>query len=350
MKKKSENTYREIYRQPASFEAVNQNLEEIKKTVGDIFGEKFDEVIFTGCGTSLYLAQSAAFVFSEYTDIPSAAVCCSELYYFPKTYIGDRKALVVPITRKSYTTEVRKAIDLVRGMKNVKTLAITCDPDSSAYNDAIVLSPETQEDSVIMTRSFSSMLYLSVIIASLAGGNKKELDCLPGYGEMAAAILKKTDALAKKIIEEHPDLNLYITLGQGVYYGVANECMNKMKEMGISNSEAYYSLEYRHGPMSLVDRHTLIIFLTQSKSEKNDIELLKQMKEYGAITAAIGGTASKNIADADYTLDLDPSRSEALNAPFSSFIGQMLGYYIAEKKQIDADAPQHLSQAIVISA
>ena len=40
-------------------------------------------------------------------------------------------------------------------------------------------------------------------------------------------------------MNEHKNLNLYIILGQGIYYGVANECMNKMKEMGLSNSEEY---------------------------------------------------------------------------------------------------------------
>ena len=30
------------------------------------------------------------------------------------------------------------------------------------------------------------------------------------------------------------------------------------------------------------------------------------------------------------------------------FIGQFLGYYIAEKKNIDADSPRHLTQAIVL--
>ena len=38
--------------------------------------------------------------------------------------------LILPITRKSYTTEVRMAIDKVRTYPQVTTLAITCDKDS----------------------------------------------------------------------------------------------------------------------------------------------------------------------------------------------------------------------------
>ena len=95
------------------------------------------------------------------------------------------------------------------------------------------------------------MVYLAAVIAMYAGGRKDEIEAMAGYAANAQDALKKMDDMAKKIVSEHEHLKLYITLGQGVFYGVANECMNKMKEMGLTNSEAYYTLEYRHGPMSL---------------------------------------------------------------------------------------------------
>ncbi|MBE7719763.1 MAG: SIS domain-containing protein [Lacrimispora celerecrescens] len=347
-KKNSQLTYDEIYKQPESFEAVNRTLDEIYKVLDQVFAEGYEELIFTGCGTSFYLAQAAAHAFSAYNSIPAKAACCSELYYFPETFVKNRKVLVLPITRKSYTTEVRLAIDKVRSFPGVKTLAITCDKDSEAYNDYVILSPDTAEDSVIMTRSFTSMVYLTVIMAMYAGGKKDEVSAMADYGNSARDALKKMDDLAKKVIHENENLNLYITLGQGIYYGVANECMNKIKEMGISNSEAYYSLEYRHGPMSLVDENTLVLLLSHRETEKEDAKLLAQMKGYGAVTAVIGNTVSAHMKEADYCLDLPYGYNDMQNAALIGFIGQFIGYYIAEKKGIDADNPRHLSQAIVI--
>ena len=347
-KKNSEITYREIYQQPESFAAINASLNDIYAVLDQAFAEKYDELIFTGCGTSLYLAQAAAHAFSTYNAIPAKAMCCSELYYFPETYVKDRKVLVLPITRKSYTTEVRMAIDKVRSYPNVKSLAITCDKDSEKYNDFVILSPDTAEDSVIMTRSFTSMVYLAAVMSMYVGGKKEEIEAMGSYADHARDALKKMDDLAKQIVSEHENLNLYITLGQGIYYGVANECMNKMKEMGLTNSEAYYSLEYRHGPMSLVDENTLIIFLGSEHTGEGDAKLMAEMKSYGAVTAAIGSKASKELSGADYCLDLPYGYNDVQNAAIIGFIGQFLGYYIAEKKNIDADSPRHLSQAIVI--
>ena len=347
--KNSELTYKEIYGQPVSFQAVNDTLDTIFKTLDEVFAEKYDEVNFTGCGTSLYLAQASAHAFSTCTGISAKGMCCSELYYFPETYVGNgKKVLVVPMTRKSYTTEVRMAIDKVRSYPGVKSLAITCDPDSSKYNDYMLLSPETPEDSVIMTRSFTSMIYLAVVMSYYVGGKKEKIEQLKDYAANAESFLKATDEMAKKIVAEHPECNLFITLGQGINYGIANECMNKMKEMSLSNSEAYYTLEYRHGPMSLVDDKTLIILLGNEDTVDGDAKLLTQMKEYGAKVLAIGNNASKDFTDVDYTLDMPYGYDSLQNAPIIGFIGQLIGYYVAELKNLNADSPRHLTQAIVI--
>ena len=347
--KNSELTYKEIYGQPVSFQAVNDTLDTIFKTLDEVFAEKYDEVIFTGCGTSLYLAQASAHAFSTCTGISAKGMCCSEPYYFPETYVGNgKKVLVVPMTRKSYTTEVRMAIDKVRSYPGVKSLAITCDPDSSKYNDYMLLSPETPEDSVIMTRSFTSMIYLAVVMSYYVGGKKEKIEQLKDYAANAESFLKATDEMAKKIVAEHPECNLFITLGQGINYGIANECMNKMKEMSLSNSEAYYTLEYRHGPMSLVDDKTLIILLGNEDTVDGDAKLLTQMKEYGAKVLAIGNNASKDFTDVDYTLDMPYGYDSLQNAPIIGYIGQLIGYYVAELKNLNADSPRHLTQAIVI--
>ena len=347
--KNSELTYKEIYGQPVSFQAVNDTLDTIFKTLDEVFAEKYDEVIFTGGGTSLYLAQASAHAFSTCTGISAKGMCCSELCYFPETYVGNgKKVLVVPMTRKSYTTEVRMAIDKVRSYPGVKSLAITCDPDSSKYNDYMLLSPETPEDSVIMTRSFTSMIYLAVVMSYYVGGKKEKIEQLKDYAANAESFLKATDEMAKKIVAEHPECNLFITLGQGINYGIANECMNKMKEMSLSNSEAYYTLEYRHGPMSLVDDKTLIILLGNEDTVDGDAKLLTQMKEYGAKVLAIGNNASNDFTDVDYTLDMPYGYDSLQNAPIIGFIGQLIGYYVAELKNLNADSPRHLTQAIVI--
>ena len=53
-KRNSEITYKEIYLQPESFEAVNETLEDIYGVLDKVFAEDYDELIFTGCGTRIF--------------------------------------------------------------------------------------------------------------------------------------------------------------------------------------------------------------------------------------------------------------------------------------------------------
>ena len=346
-KKNSALTYQEIYGQPDSFQAILDTLPVIEKTLDETFAEPYDQLIFTGCGTSLYLAQTSAYLWRALNDTPAIAVPCSELLFFPENYIKGKRTLILPITRKSYTTEVRKAIDRVHEMPGVTSLAITCDQDSARYNEHFILAPDTQEDSVIMTRSFTAMIFLAEILSMHVSGHEEMIDAMKDYKAAAETMLKDCDALAEKILDENPKLNLFITLGQGAFYGVSNECMNKMKEMGIANSEAYYTMEYRHGPMSLVDGNTLLVLLSNEKTEKTDEALMEQMQSFSGITCGIGphtGTM-KGLA---YHLETDSAYSELQSAALMGMIGQFLGYHISLQKNIDADTPRHLTQAIVL--
>ena len=347
MKENSSITYREIYGQPASFQAILDTLPEIQKTLDEVFAQPYDQLIFTGCGTSLYLAQTAAYLWQASNAVPASAVPCSELLFFPENYIKGKRTLVLPITRKSYTTEVRMAIDKVHTLPGVTSLAITCDPDSSKYNEHYILAPNTPEDSVIMTRSFTAMVFLAQILAFYAAGKTAEIAAMQNYAAEAQKLLERSDALAKQILTERPDLNLFITLGQGAYYGIGNECMNKMKEMGIANSEAYYSMEYRHGPMSLVDEHTLLVLLSNEHTEQTDADLMGQMQSFGGVTVGIGPHVDA-MPGLTYTLKTDNGYTELQAAALMGFIGQFLGYYISQAKNIDADSPRHLTQAIVL--
>ena len=336
-------TCREIYTQPGAFRAIVQTLPQIRETLSRVFARPYDQLIFTGCGTSLYLAQTAAYAFNLYNDIPARAVCCSELYYTPEVYIHG-KTLVLPITRKSITSEVRMAIDRVRAMENVQTLAITCDAGSAAYNDEMALCPGIDEESIIMTSSFTAMVMMSEIVSLCRAGREAELTALMTLPDQAEALLPRLDRLAARIVEENPALDLFVTLGQGIYYGIANESMNKMKEMGLTNSEAYYTLEYRHGPMSLVTDRTLIVLLSDESTAREDAALLRQMEGYGAVTVSLG-TATEALG-ARYGLPVGQDRLSA--AALAVIFAQLLGYHLALKKGIDPDTPRHLSLAIVL--
>lgn len=343
-------TYKEIFEQPQAFLSVNSNLKKIQETIRNVFAKRnIKKVIFTGCGTSLYLAQTSAALFSHYNKIKAQAVPCSELIFHPELYIDDSETLVCPITRKSITTEVRMAINRVHDFKNVESLAITCCEGSSEYNEDFILSDNADEKSIVMTKSFTSMVYLAAIMAMTVAEQNDELEEMTTkIPDLAIKLLEDLDNLSKKVIAEHPEINLLITLGQGVNYGISNECMNKEKEMSLSNSESYYTLEYRHGPMSLVDKNTLLVLLASQDCKDYERNMIEEMKRNGGIVLIVGEKDSNDWSFADYTYFTETGLNDYQLSPVTGIIGQLLGYYVALSKGLNLDAPRHLSQAIVI--
>jgi glucosamine--fructose-6-phosphate aminotransferase (isomerizing) len=63
--------------------------------------------------------------------------------------------------------------------------------------------------------------------------------------------------------------------------------MLKMKEMSLSYAEAYHFLEFRHGPMSMVNGSTLIVGLLSQAAYEHELALLREMRGLGARVLAI---------------------------------------------------------------
>lgn len=345
-----EKSYKEIYRQGQSISAINRSLKEVFEVLDSVFTDVvYNEIICIGCGTSYYLAQSVAFAFSSYTGIASKAVPCSEIYYYPEKFAFEGKnILVVPFTRSSKTTEVIKAVNKIRSYKGVKTLSVTCDPDSKNYNDYMIYSPDADEESIVMTSSYTSMLYLGIIAALYAANKIESINKMAHeLSEQMQKVIKGFDILAKTIASEHEKFDLYVLLGQGALYGVANESMNKIKEMAIEKTEAYYTLEYRHGPMSIVDDKSLIAVFTTAKTWHEDYIFVKQMKTYGA-TVAVVSINCNAMDNADYSFSITNGLDDIQNTIMASVFGQLIGYHIACHKGVDADRPRHLAKAIIL--
>lgn len=342
-------TYQEITQQPEIFICLRDNLDAMQRIIRRVFTQWTPRhVIFTGCGTSYYLAQTCAALFSHYNSYKAQAVPCSELFFHPELYVDSTETLVCPITRNSATTEVRLAIQKVREYKNVHTLALTCCAGSEEYNDAMICLP-LKEDSIVMTKSFSVMAAMGALLSMTAAGKEETLrTMLERLPSLAEQLITEFTPLAERILNERAGLRLFLTLGQGPYYGIAMECMNKIKEMSLSSSEAYHTLEYRHGPMALADSSTLAVFLASQNTEDYEKALADQLKSFGAAILVIGEKAKTDWSNADYCLMTQTGLDDYQRCPAMGIVGQLLGCCLAAGKGLDMDHPRHLEQAIIL--
>ena len=99
----------EIYSQPDAWHAALAVLAENLSAIHSFAPAKVEPVIFTGCGSTYYLALAAASLTQQMTGLSCRAFPASELWLYPQSSYVDGKTLLVAISRSGATTETLKA-------------------------------------------------------------------------------------------------------------------------------------------------------------------------------------------------------------------------------------------------
>ena len=339
-----QHTRHEIFSQPEVWPMALDELERGRAAFQRRFTEDPpDQVIVTGCGSTYYLSLTAASLL-RMSGIDAIAFPASALLpHADAVFLPGRRYMLLAVSRSGETTENLRACHRFKSRIGGIVVSVTCNSRSplAHASDFGFAIDAAQENSVAQTRSFTSMaVVLGGLAASLGGHVLGGSSVLP---ELCQDLLSTHDSLAKSLAER-ADLERFFFLGSGELYGIACEASLKMKEMSLSYSEAYHTLEFRHGPMSMVEERSLVIGLLAPRSATHEIRVLQDMQSKGATILSIGQTT----ADFPFHVSL-PAAIPAWHLPVACLpVLQLLAYYRALYLGHDPDQPQHLSAVITL--
>jgi glucosamine--fructose-6-phosphate aminotransferase (isomerizing) len=190
-------------------------------------------------------------------------------------------------------------------------------------------------------------MLLSVQLAAMHRG-RVSLEGIRHLPEKGRIVVKRSDGLAEEIIFGH-DFAKFVFIGQGPFYGLACESMLKIKEMALFASEAYHSLEFRHGPISMADSSMLVTCFLSERGRQEELNLLGEVRALGARTLVVCEKADTGIrAVSDHILDLDSGLPEFHRLVLGLPVTQLMAYHAARKKGLDPDHPRNLNQVVEI--
>jgi len=345
------NSFSEILSQPECWKACAAYLQE-QGTLEDACRRFSDaeEWLFIGCGSSYYVALCAAASMTALSSRRARAVPASEVLLFPDIVLaGSHRSVPVLISRSGQTSEVLKAAELLRE-RAIPTLAISCAPGQKLEQLAslAILLPAADEKSTVMTRSFTSMLLALQTLGALLGKNEAVSDSLTTIGDAAAPELRGLPERIQQFVAQH-DFADYVCLGQGPFYGLASEYALKVTEMSVSYAQSFHSLEFRHGPKSIVSPQTLLVFLLSESGYAAECDLLEEMKSLGGTTLVVANRADARARRAaDILVELSIDAPELVRLAPSLVAGQLLGLFTGLKNGFDPDSPRNLSRAVIL--
>lgn len=306
----------------------------------------YDQALFIGCGSTYFISRWAARLTEALTGTISRAAPSSDILLNPQTWLSpSRKTLLVASSRSAKTTETIKAINKFNAEYTGDVIVITCNPDQTmgSQSQYVIDAVRAKENSIAQTRSFSSMMlgHALLIERNIPAGMAAKL------GTSGQRLLENYRERISQIAN-NKDIQRFFILGSGALYGIASEAMLKLKEISLSYSEAFHVLEFRHGPMSMVDSSSLVVGLLSDSGQEQELAVLREMKSMGAQTMVITDAVPEN---ADAIDDLIVMGSElpllwrsALYLPAL----QWLAYERGLSNGLNPDRPNNLEAVVVL--
>jgi len=282
-----------------------------------------------GCGTSFYLAMTIASALNS-NGYMAVAVPGREWTIRSRNYHPGPDVTVITVSRSGESTETVAAARESR-IRGQKVVAISCEPDSSLVREAdeALVARTHPEEGIVMTSSASLMLLMGLQFAHVA----IDPEVLANQAEAQLLRVRNFD------LSDFAHRRHFVFLGGGDLYGLAAEGALKLMEMGCTPTQVFHPLEYRHGPISLVDDGVAAVML-YSEDSAAEAEVASELQKLGAIVLGLGGPGSVSVAYDAIGADRGPVLLPAL---------QWLGETVAQQKQIDTEQPRHLTKVVQFS-
>jgi glucosamine--fructose-6-phosphate aminotransferase (isomerizing) len=335
-------TWREINEQPEVIERIaNFDGEELIKAAEIIRDAR--ECYIIGSGSSLNTGMYGGYLLSENNRRENRIIPSSE-FNFRATMIsgGD---VVIALSQSGESGDILEAIRFAKS-KMAEVVLITNNNRSEAAQDADICLPlgAGEEQGIVATKTvvgeIAMLIMLSSSINNDTSGGKKILSKVATGTRRA--LTKQRLRMIKEMAVQYKDAHDFYVIGDNIFFPVALEMALKIKEGGHAHAEGFDGSEFRHGPITLIENNSPVIYFSADDTAlENSEENLNEIKKAGGRIVGIGTRRSKLYDDFYQLGQLGPySVVEAV------LFAQIFAYFLAVERGLDPDKPAHLSKVV----
>ncbi|MEU2659343.1 SIS domain-containing protein [Streptomyces sp. NPDC007325] len=269
--------------------------------LADRLPRRGERVAVVGCGTSYLMARAYAALRESLGAGETDAFPASD-----RTPLGRGYDRLVALTRSGTTTEV---VDLLADAAGrLPTLVLTGVADSPAARRAgqVVDLSFADERSVVQTRFATTALQL--LRAGLG------TDLAPSVADAELALYEPLPTAWER-------RGQFTFLGTGWTVGLAEEAALKLREVARVWTESYPAMEYRHGPIGVSDRSSLVWCVGPVPAG-----LREEVESTGALFTA-----------------------DAVDPVAALVRAQRLAVALAARRGLNPDRPRHKSRSVILA-
>ncbi len=347
-------TLHEILQQPATWVDTCERLScEAALLEAKLSG--ICSVVLTGSGSSQFAGECVCGPLQKELGIPAVAIDGGSLLMHGGSAIGPRRpALVISLARSGDSPESVGAVSLLlESEPQIRHLVLTCNANGGlartssgeARVHTVVLDGRTNDRSLVMTSSFTNLALAARALAFVHNPD--------AYRATAVRL----SALCDTLFERHfgsiaragsGGFERAVYLGTGPRFGAAREAALKMLEMTAGRvatiPETYLGL--RHGPMSYIHGHTMVVCFLSSdpllRAYESDLIDELNRKKLGNGRVLVGESIDRNLVRAsDSVIELAgmDDAGDDNTAILHAVVGQLLAFFRCRREGLKPDSP-----------
>ena len=361
-------TFNEIHQQPAMWRKELKALLEKQEEVS-AFMHKYltpdTDIVLTGAGTSAFIGDALQPVMRGMWHNVRSVATTDIITHANYLLNPEKPLLLVSFARSGNSPESVGAVNLANKLcKNVAHVYITCNKNGKLAKQAngengdaalnggkdnillLLLPEETDDKSLAMTSSFSTMLLTCLMLGHI-DTLTDDIEMIEKTAKNAEAVIAEYEDKLKEIASRPFERGVF--LGSGALKGIAEECHLKLQELtdGAVVCKFDSFLGFRHGPKAVVNSKSIVVYLMteQEDVQRYERDLVKQVDANNKPVAQIIVIAGKAPelpgvkADLVVRMPYGPKENDFYGIVAYVLVGQLLGYYASLAHGLNPDAP-----------
>ena len=363
-------TPREIHQQPETWRGTLHRLSSTRSSIQDFLkscglergSQNPPAVILAGAGTSDYIGRTVSHLLHQQWGCEVEAIPSTELLTnMDDLILPGKQYLLISFSRSGESSEgvavLEQALD--RYPDQIRHLVITCNASSAMAKlpgvFTIKLDDIVNDRGLAMTSSFSNMVIAGQYLAYIHAPARYE-QLVQKMAEMATRLLPEAASTAAFLAKK--EISRVCFLGAGALQAVAQECALKVLELNAGKvaTLAESPLGLRHGPMSFLNKETLVVTYLSGDDYRllYELDLLEEIRQKDLsgdilvvaprLTDRIRKLTS-NVLVLDAPLDFPDTCRPSVDV----IAGQLLALFLAIENGITPDTPSEGAISRVVS-
>jgi glucosamine--fructose-6-phosphate aminotransferase (isomerizing) len=278
---------KEIFEQPTALESTldfylhGEGQAELEKLSTLWERGKFNEVIFTGMGSSFFAPHTASCLLSRY-GIGNRVINAGELLHYHLPQIKEN-ALLTCISQSGESYEIVRILKKIR--KELTCIGVTNEEKSTlAQKSVISLLSRAGKEEMTSTKSYISTLLVLSVFTSILGKTWKTVS-MPEFNIAIEAVDKIIDThekwlpLTSDFLGHPPFVQI---IGRGPAYSSVLQGALMFMEAARNPAAGMFGGEFRHGPMEMAKKgFRAVILAPLGSTYEQAIKLADDITKYG---------------------------------------------------------------------